>query len=160
MFSVEFCQAFRCVDIRCVLPGIVFRAVAFPFDEEPQSSVEHLTIQYFFNQVFFFSIYEFRWGWGFRMSTRNRVEGCGSEFHYIEDWVETSHGLWQFKAVCISGDLTFYLVGSQPTVGELSRRPGRADVGSVKINFVARLVLWCRKPSLVVVPSHVILSFV
>ena len=78
------------------------------------------------------------------MSTRNRVGWCGNEFYHVEDWVETTHGLWQFEAVRILGDLTFYLVGSQPMVGKLPRRPGHADVGSVKVDFVAWLVRWGR----------------
>jgi len=63
MFSIEFCQAFGCMDIHSVFPSIVFHAVAFPLDEEPQSSLEHLTVQYFFNQIFLFSLYKFRWRW-------------------------------------------------------------------------------------------------
>ena len=85
------------------------------------------------------------------MSTRNWVGWCGwcgSELYHIEDWMKATHGVWQFETVCVLGDLFFYYIGSQPAVGELPRRPGGADVGSIEINFVTRLVRWCRKPSL------------
>ena len=94
------------------------------------------------------------------MSTRNRVRWSRGKFYHIEDRMEAAHGVWQFKVVCVLGDLFFYHVGSQPSVGELPRWPGGADVGSVKINLVTWLVRWHRKLSLVIIPSHVVLSLI
>jgi hypothetical protein len=37
------------MDIHGIFPGVVFHPIAFPFDEKPQSSMEHFTVQYFLN---------------------------------------------------------------------------------------------------------------
>jgi len=66
------------MDICGIFPSVVLHAVAFPFDEELQSSAEHLTVQYFFDQVFLFSFYELGWRWRFQVTTFNWIVWCGS----------------------------------------------------------------------------------
>jgi hypothetical protein len=95
------------MDIRGIFPSIVFYSVTFSFDEKAQLAAEHFTVQDFFNQVLFFPFNEFWWGRRFRSSSDNWVDGGGSELNYIENRIEAAHGVWQPKAVHISGDLSF-----------------------------------------------------
>ena len=81
---IELRYPVGCVYFGSILPTIVFRSVAFPFDFEPEPSSEHLAVQDFFHQVLFFTIDDFRWWRKCRVSSRYRVGRRRGEFDYVK----------------------------------------------------------------------------
>jgi hypothetical protein len=61
VFLVEVGYSLWRVDFRCIFPAVMFRPISFPLDFELESAAEHLAVQDFGYQIFFFPFYDFRW---------------------------------------------------------------------------------------------------
>jgi len=107
--SVEFCDFFGGIaDLVCILPGVAFCSVAFPFDQVLESPSVHSTVQDLFHCVLLFSVDEFWWRGGTYASAGDWVGRGGCQLYYIKDRVQTFHRGWQGEAVGIRSDSSFY----------------------------------------------------
>jgi len=70
---MEFRYKLWCEDIRCILPGVVFKSETLPLDEVLETSSMSPAVKDFFNFPFLFSFFnDWSWWWSY-MSSRNGV---------------------------------------------------------------------------------------
>ena len=100
------------MDIVPGLPRVMFDPKVFPFYQIPELPVDDFTVQDFFDNPFFFSFDDLWERQRWNTSPFNQVNRGWREFDYIEDWVQATHGRWEFQPICIVSDLLFNWEGA------------------------------------------------
>jgi len=95
VFAMELYCQFWSGDFGGRLPGIVFVAISFSFNEILESSPVPMTVEYLFYFLLHFSVDDYRQWMVLHFLACNWVVRSQSKLHYVEHWMKWLYLVWQ-----------------------------------------------------------------